>query len=119
MRKPLNARSTQFVKIQTSARATLGANPASSASRHPIRRPFSPAHGVSLSTRHCGSARAGQTHPLRVNATPCLTFHGRHPPSRLPDTFLDVLKGHAWSQRDLCLREVEERLSNHRDLRWI
>ena len=68
MRKPLNARSTQFVKIQTSARATLGANPASSASRHPIRRPFSPAHGVSLSTRHCGSARAGRTHPLRVNA---------------------------------------------------
>ena len=68
MRKPLNARSTQFVKIQTSARATLGANPASSASRHPIRRPFSPAHGVSLSRRHCGSARAGQTHPLRVNA---------------------------------------------------
>jgi hypothetical protein len=68
MRKPLNARSTKFVKIQTSARATLGANPASSASRHPIRRPFSPAHGVSLSTRHCGSARAGQTHPLRVNA---------------------------------------------------
>src|SRR5215203_5696952 len=39
MRKPLNARSTQFVKIQTSARATLGANPASSASRQPIRRP--------------------------------------------------------------------------------
>ena len=68
MRKPLNARSTKFVKIQTSARATLGANPASSASRQPIRRPFSPAHGVSLSTRHCGSARAGQTHPLRVNA---------------------------------------------------
>ena len=68
MRKPLNARSTKFVKIQTSARATLGANPASSASRHPICRPFSPAHGVSLSTRHCGLARAGQTHPLQVNA---------------------------------------------------
>ena len=68
MRKPLNARSTQFVKIQTSARATLGANPASSASRHPIRRPFSLAHGVSLSTRNCGSLRTGQTHPLRVNA---------------------------------------------------
>jgi hypothetical protein len=45
------------VKIQISARATLGANPASSASRHPIRRPFPPAHGVSLSTRHCRSPR--------------------------------------------------------------
>ena len=44
--------STQFVKIQTSARATLGANLASSASRHPIRRPFPPAQGVSLSTEH-------------------------------------------------------------------
>ena len=43
-------------------------NPASNASRHPIRRPFSPAHGVSLSTRHCGSARAEPLHPLRVNA---------------------------------------------------
>src|SRR5215217_433264 len=68
MRKPLNARSTKFVKIQTSARATLGANPASSASRHPSADLISPAHGVSLSTRHCGSARAGQTHPLRVVA---------------------------------------------------
>ena len=27
---------------------------------------FPPAHGVSLSTRHCGTARARQTHPLRV-----------------------------------------------------
>ena len=59
MAKPLNARSTKVVKIQTSTRATLGANPASSARRHPIRRPIPPAHGVSLSTRHCGSARAG------------------------------------------------------------
>jgi hypothetical protein len=30
MRKPLNARSTRFVKIQTSTRATLGANPVKS-----------------------------------------------------------------------------------------
>jgi hypothetical protein len=30
MRKPLNARSTKFVKIQTSMRATLGANPVKS-----------------------------------------------------------------------------------------
>jgi hypothetical protein len=30
MRKPLNARSTKFVKIQTSTRATLGANPVKS-----------------------------------------------------------------------------------------
>jgi hypothetical protein len=43
MRKPSNARSTKLVKIQISARATLGTNPASSASRHPIHRPFSPA----------------------------------------------------------------------------
>ena len=77
MRKPLNARSTKFVKIQTSARATLGANPASSASRHPISQPFSPAHGVSLSTRHCGSARAGQTHPPRVNAPTRVKAHDR------------------------------------------
>jgi hypothetical protein len=47
------------VKIQTSARATLGANPASSASRHPIRLSFLSAHGVSLSTRHC--------EPLKIN----------------------------------------------------
>src|SRR4051794_23504499 len=36
MRKPVKARSTRFVKIQMSTRATRGANPASSASRHPI-----------------------------------------------------------------------------------
>src|SRR3954454_10604591 len=71
MRKPLNARSTQFVKIQTSTRATLGATPASSAIRHPIRQPFSPAHGVSLSTRHYGSARA------RPDSTSSRTMSGQ------------------------------------------
>ena len=33
MRKPLNARSTKFVKIQTSTRVTLGANPVRSERR--------------------------------------------------------------------------------------
>jgi hypothetical protein len=51
MTKPLKARSTRFEKIQISTSAILGANPASSASRHPIRGPFlsaprgEPVHG--------------------------------------------------------------------------
>jgi hypothetical protein len=35
------------------------------------------AHGVSLSTRHCGSARAGQIHPLRVKAPNTRQAHDR------------------------------------------
>ena len=66
MRKPLNARSTKFVKIQTSARATLGANPASSASRHPHPPTFpsgprcEPVHSV-----WCASGKARYSFTFR------------------------------------------------------
>jgi hypothetical protein len=68
MRKPLNARSTQFVKSRPARERLLARTRQAVRADTPSADLISLAHGVSLSTRHCGSARASQTHPLRVNA---------------------------------------------------
>jgi len=46
-------------------------------------------------------------------------LHSSHPAGRFLDTLLHVLKGHAWSQRDLDVRALKKGLTNHRYLRRV
>src|SRR6478609_974655 len=75
MTKPLKARSTRFEKIQTSTSATLGANPASSASRHPIDEPFPPRPAGNPDDPTVTQAGMPQPHPPRVDL-PCSNVRG-------------------------------------------
>jgi hypothetical protein len=46
-------------------------------------------------------------------------LHSSHPAGRFLDTLLHILKGHAWSQRDIDVRALKEGLTNHRNFRRV
>ena len=64
----------------------------------------------------CGAITAGVGSRLLADR---LALHISHPAGRFLNTLLRVLKGHAWSQRDLDVRALKEGLTNHRNFRRV